>query len=333
MIKNTKQLMTRLGVETFRKPKFSPEDRVFRNQFVTHGRNAKEWLRKCALLLPEIERRQIWKKRGCVSLYEYAAKLAGMSRNSVDDALRVLRKIEDKHALKELAKERGLNAVRPVAVIATAETADFWAGKAREMSKNTLEMYVREYKKQEDLDLESRTSTAVRSENLFNLPVKSETKIVTMELDPKIAAELEKLKGRGNWNELMREFLELRKQKLEQEKPESAQTESRYIPEKIRRFAEAKTRGQCAYPGCIKPYKILHHTQRWALKKYHDPDKLIPLCKAHERLAHHGLVENEDQQTENWRILKEPVWWDIKQIVDKAVCAHRQKTKQENKFW
>ena len=129
-------------------PSRDTADKIIHEQFVHYGRNAKEWTRKCVLLLPEIERKQIWKKRRFNSLYEYAAKLAGMSRPSVDEALRVLKHVEDKPELKKVIEEKGIQSVRPVATIATQETANFWANKAREMSKNTLEVYVREYKKQ-----------------------------------------------------------------------------------------------------------------------------------------------------------------------------------------
>lgn len=290
-------------------------DKIIHEQFVHYGRNAKEWMRKCVLLLPEIERKQIWKKRRFNSLYEYAAKLAGMSRPSVDEALRVLKRIEDK----------GIQSIRPVATIATQETANFWANKAREMSKNTLEVYVREYKKQfsdkNQNDNDNRLEILPREEiQPENQPIQ---KTIIMPLEPKIAAELEKLKGGKEWNELMKEFLELRKQKLEKEKPKALETESGHIPKKIKNFAVEKTGGQCGYPGCIKPYKILHHTQRWAIKKTHDPDHIVPLCVAHERLAHHGLIDNEEQTTDKWKILTEPVWWDAKRLVDQTVVRHR----------
>ena len=303
-------------------------DKIIHEQFVRYGRNAKEWMKKCVLLLPEIERKQIWKKRKFKSLYEYAAKLAGMSRPGVDEALRVLRHVEDK----------GIQSIRPVVAIATQETANFWANKAREMSKNTLEVYVREYKKQFNGKNQSEKPCVENAEGMFSeadnrleilpreefQPVNQPTRRpIVMSLEPKIAAELEKLKGNNDWNELMKEFLELRKQKLEKEKPVPLETESRHIPTKIEQFAVKKTNGLCGYPGCIKPYKILHHTQRWALKNIHDPDYLVPLCTAHERLAHHGLIDNEEQPTDQWKILTEPAWWDNKRIVDRAVVQHR----------
>jgi len=320
------------NIKKFSSATFSSDDSLHKN-FVEYGKNAKEWLRKCALLLPEIDRQQIWKKKGFSSIFEYAAKLAGMSRFSVEDALRVMKKVEDKPALRKIVEQKGINAVRPVVAIATVETADFWAKKAEIMSKNTLETYVREYKKQ-SLDgenfnrLECRTGTANQPEKGFNaqstnLNLPPETKTLIMTLSPDVATELEKLKGKGSWDDLMNELLKIREEKLESEKPQPVETPSRHIPTKVKNFAVAKTRGQCAYPGCTKPYKILHHTQRFSLKNIHDPDHLIPLCEAHEHLAHHGLIANEDQSTDQWKIMLEPEWWDLKQVVDERVAKHR----------
>jgi len=293
-------------------------------QFVEYGRNAKEWLRKCALLLPEIDRQKIWQKKGFSSIFEYASKLAGMSRSSVEEALRVMKHIENMPALKKVIEEKGIQSVRPIAAIVTPATADFWAEKARIMNKNTLETYVREYRK-EFLPREAAQSEKCTNSPTTNSSQPAETKTLTMTLSSDVAAELEKLKGKSDWNDLMRELLQLRKEKLEAEKPQLVETPSRHIPTKVKKFAIEKTRGQCAYPGCTKPYKILHHTQRFALDPVHDPDHLIPLCEAHEHLAHHGLIANEDLAPEKWGIMLKPTWYDFKQVIDKKVQEHRKK--------
>ena len=124
-----------------------------------------------------------------------------------------------------------------------------------------------------------------------------------MQLDPQILAQLEKLKGEnGDYNDLMKHLLKIRDERVEEQKPESVKTDSRYIPAKIVNFVLLRTNGQCAFPSCNKPYAILHHTQRWALKHIHDPDQIQPLCKAHERIAHHGLINCEHEQAENWQV-------------------------------
>ena len=70
----------------------NPEEKSIHEQFVQLGTAAKEAVRKCALMLPEIMRRGIWKKKGYESIHEYARVFAGMSSAAVDEALRVLNK-------------------------------------------------------------------------------------------------------------------------------------------------------------------------------------------------------------------------------------------------
>lgn len=127
-------------------------------------------------------------------------------------------------------------------------------------------------------------------------------KIVAMELEPEIIEQLQKLKGQGDWNTLMKQLLQERTEQLEKEKPEAVQTDARHIPNKIQRYVSNRTNGTCAYPGCTNPIKIKHHTQRFALEKIHDSDRLHGMCKAHERIAHLGLIENEQEKAQNWKL-------------------------------
>jgi hypothetical protein len=321
-------------------------EKSLHEKFVNYGRNAKLWIRKCVMLLPEIEKHQIWRAKGFGSIYEYAAKLAGMGRDQVNEALRVLAKIGDKPALMKIAETRGINAVKPVVTIATRENAGFWAEKANEMSKNTLETFVREFKKENLFELlpgkefctenpqqqaisifnpadglragggetgcdgagsQQLTTTSLDEKSGSN--ISSHKKIVAMELEPVVLEQLEKLKGRGDWNELMKQLLQMRATQMEEQKPEAVKTESRHIPVKIQRYVFARTNGTCSYPGCTKSTKIKHHTQRFALEKVHDPDRLFGLCKEHERIAHLGLIENEECL---------PLTWKIKNAADRS---------------
>ena len=117
-------------------------------KFVKYGAEARRRMRKCELLLPEIDRREIWKRKGFGSIYEYAAKLAGMSHEKVRECLRIHHHIEDKPELMEVAEKQGLFSVQPVATIATREDAGFWAEKAASMPKNVLEKYTQSYRRQ-----------------------------------------------------------------------------------------------------------------------------------------------------------------------------------------
>jgi len=121
--------------------KLSEKDKTLHVQFSRYGRNAREWMRKCVLLLPEIERSRVWNKKGFGSIYEYAAKLAGMSRETVNDSLRVLKKIEDKPLLKEVVEEKGIRIVKAIVNLVDDSNEKFWAEKAKTMSLHTLEVY------------------------------------------------------------------------------------------------------------------------------------------------------------------------------------------------
>jgi len=283
--------------------RLNPLEQTFHQQFSEYGRNAKKWARKCVLLLPEIERRQIWRKKKFSSIYEYAAKLAGMNHATVDEALRVLHKLEDMPLLKKVLEEKGLQRVRPVVSIASPETESFWAKKALTMSKNALETYVHDYR------LEFLPREGTQSVKL------------TIDLSPKVLACLEKMRGERSWDDLMIQLLDPMDSV---EKPEVVHGESRYIPKKIEDYAWGKMGGLCAHPDCMRVATSLHHTQRFALERVHDPARLQPLCTAHERIAHKGLIENEEESPEKWRIRKEPDKNDPKFYVDTLVSLYRQ---------
>lgn len=257
-------------------------DKIIHGEFVKYGTNAKEWLKKCALMLPKIEKRKIWEKLGFSCIYEYAGKIAGMNKYQVNEALRVMKKVEEFPKLKEVIKTKGINAVKPTLSVINKENQDFWASKAQELTKNNLETYVREYKNS-------------------GLPRKSgpsKKTLVTMELDPKILKVLKKIKGDRSWEEIMIELLE--NQTIQ--KPDAVESKSHYIPAAIKKYVIRKYHGLCAFPGCCKEYEELHHTYRFSLFGVHDPDKIVPLCKSHHDLAHHGLIENETKPPGKWRI-------------------------------
>lgn len=292
-------------------------------RFQMYGRNAREWTRKCALLLPEIVRERVWEKKGFDSVYTYARVLAGMGREAVNDALRILGKVEGMSAIRQVIEEKGINSVKPIMTILNETNQEFLAEKARVMSKNTLEMYVRELKNQTDVAV--RSGLPRTSENV-EFPYKQAIvkTTLTLDLDPEVARKLEKLKGKdGDWNTLMMEFLELREKIVAQEKPEEKVTESRHIPAAIERYVIDRARGICEFRACAKKYEILHHIQRFALERVHDPSRIVALCKPHERMVHLGLIEDEKIRPMEWKIVEEADESDPKYVIDRMVQRYR----------
>lgn len=342
--------------------KLSKKEKAIHDQFSKYGANAKEWMKKCVLMLPLIESERIWEKKGFGSIYEYAAKIAGMSRHKVKDSLRILRRIADKPALMEVAELKGLNAVRPVATIASRENDVFWAGKAAEMGKNTLVAFVKDFKSERGFgtgtgspmdnglneaklflksggemggvvggvvnenfvnnveknpsngEFKFGTGTEFVAENDFNKPSLSE---ISMKLDPEVVEELKKIKGGGDWNELMKKLLRLSREglenerigqlleaelklndeikfqkELEAEKPAPVRSNSHKVPVVIAKYIKKRSGGVCEHPNCQKAGEHIHHTEPFAITKIHDPDKLLHLCLAHHRIIHLGYIDD-----------------------------------------
>lgn len=286
--------------------KLSDQEKQIHEQFSEYGRNAKEWLQKCQMLLPLVVKYKIWEKKGFGSVYEYAAKLAGMSHSNVKTTLWVMRKIEDKPALMAVAESHGVSAVRPVANVATLEDQDFWAKNAKQMGIHTLEAFVRETKK----SCHVATSQPDRLD-------------VTLYLKLDLARRLEQLKKHEKFEEEFERLLVELENRLEREKPPLVKTLSRPVPAGMRRFVWARTSGLCSFPGCLKKATSLHHTQRWALEKIHDPNRLHPVCTDHEHLAHHGLIGNEQGPPHTWYIRKEPDKNSDKFYIDTLVSLYR----------
>ncbi|MDP4007796.1 MAG: hypothetical protein Q8P68_01240, partial [Candidatus Peregrinibacteria bacterium] len=65
-------------------------------EFQTCGKNAKEWIQKCKMLLPKIQEQEVWRAKGFTNIYEYARVFAGMSTYAVDDALWIMKKLDNR---------------------------------------------------------------------------------------------------------------------------------------------------------------------------------------------------------------------------------------------
>ena len=111
-----------------------------------YGVKARIWRRRFAGLLPEVLKRRLYKKRGYTSIHEFAGKLAGMSKESVNKVLRLSKKLEDKPFLKDQFESgsQGWSKLEKVAYIATPETDKDWAEKLENMSCLAIDGFVHE---------------------------------------------------------------------------------------------------------------------------------------------------------------------------------------------
>lgn len=113
-----------------------------------YGNNAKMWKRKFEELLPEVMKRELYRRKRFISIYEFAAKVAGLSYDTVDRVLRVYKQLEDKPKLRALIVEFGWSKLQIISGIATVDTDESWAEKVRVLPKSSLETIVRDFRKQ-----------------------------------------------------------------------------------------------------------------------------------------------------------------------------------------
>jgi len=253
-----------------------------------YGGNALMWRRKFTGLLPEVNRRRLYKKKGFNSIFEFAFKLAGLSEKQVRLALNLDERFKDKSALKELltSGKVSINKLTRVTSVATPENEGIWAEKAAQLPQSALETLVRD-EKQNGLCKPENGVKTLRAQKL-------DACAKELHLEPDVLEELLKLQAKGiDVNQVLREFLEMRKLEIACEKERLSVevvgregVKSRYIPVKIRRYLKKEYGKKCSIENCARQAAVIHHTQRFALTANHNPKYLAPLCKEHHTIAH-----------------------------------------------
>ena len=369
------------------------------------GANIRKLLKEFALLLLEVEKRRVYRAHGFHSIYEFAARVAGMNHATVDAIMDVGKKLEDKPILKSMIAECGWSKMRVIATVATVETQNFWAEKVKTLPKEALQTFVSEVRKQQAgeaavgarqaslvgaMHIQAGTVNAVGASQaataggldqsatldqsaLFtnyedieelipgsgNTIAASQKSNISFKLDAQTETNLRIFKQRlekqtgevQDWNFVMKKLLEIagvhkecetarskkvakqavpqptRAQQLttlrEKIKKSLPKVSKRHIPAMVKKYLQLKYEGKCGFPNCKNPADIIHHVRRFILVPNHDPEKIVPLCKKHERLAHQGLIENEDGPPETWRIRMQPDKNSPKYQIDFKVNSFR----------
>lgn len=242
-----------------------------------YGGQARLARQKFAGLLPEVFKRKLYKKN-CSSIYEFAAKLAGMSREQVDIVLRLEKKFEDKPVLKDaLTKgEISSNKLVRIASIATPENQEELAEVAKTMSNRAIETFVRDEK---SLHVHAEPQESLLDVNLLE------------HLSPALQKNLIERHKKGiNINKLLIDLLHKHDQEIENELNEIGEqtqpTKSKYIKVKTQKLLHKKHGTKCAMPNCNKDTDQIHHALYGSDHKIHDPRYMIPLCRGHHEVTH-----------------------------------------------
>ena len=269
-----------------------------------YGARALRWRRKFVGLLPEVNKRRLYEKKRCSSIFEFAAKLSGVSRKQVCIALNLEERFKDKPPLYTLLVEGGVsvNKLARVVSIATPENAEFLANQVQLLSQPALETLVRDCREIERLDGLQKPQNEVKSlrpQTVSSLDDSTATQglnekiseLLKLDLNDEVLNELLELKGRGiSINTVLKDALTRRRAAIQEEKAriveELPPTSSRSLPQKVRRVLTQEFGTKCSIHTCNKPAQTIHHTQRWALGHNHDPNFLSQLCTAHHQIAH-----------------------------------------------
>lgn len=243
------------------------------------GKRALLWRRKFIGLLPEVNRRRLYERHGCQSIFEFASKLAGVSERQVREVLNLGERFSDKPTLHEALVSGSLSVSKlsRVASIATPENEQKLAEQVKLLPQRAVDTLVRDqrvFERQNGL-----------AEPLFWI---KSLCAQTFKLSDEVVQKLNRLQEQGqDVNALFLEFLEAREEKIEQEKDGlRGPAKSRYIPAKVRRVLKEEFGQKCSIFTCQKPSEEIHHTQRFSLGHSHDPHYLAPLCHEHHQLAH-----------------------------------------------
>ena len=232
---------------------------------IMYGRNALEWRRKFIGLLPEIHKRKLYEKKGCGSIFEFAAKFGGLSNDQVRLALNLDEKFESMPKLHEalVNGEVSINKLARVVSIATPQNEAELSEIVKNMSKSAVE-------------------TFVRDEKFTGLPGQE------LSLNEEVKNRLIKLQEKGiDVNEIILAALNKREEEIAEEKAMPVEAaKSRYRSVRIKKLLKKEHGTKCSIPTCKKQSEVIHHTQTFALSKSHNPNYLAPLCKEHHEIAH-----------------------------------------------
>jgi hypothetical protein len=293
--------------------------------FVRLGHERNKITYKLLRLLPEIHRQRIYQQHGYATIYEYAGKLAGLSKNVVAKALCLERNLEGKPHLQGAIENAGVHKVSMVARLATAETDHAWADKVVNMSKPALQELVREVREKERMSISEaqglfcdKSVESVQTDLCRTIPTS-----LKIEFDNEMQGLFFKLKqmqeresclnlsNKEAMRRILRKFLNSTYNKTNLQKQvhgkflpgekfaEEGKIVSRYISASVRREVLKIFDGKCAYPGCGKPSEVFHHCERFAHKRSHE--SIVPLCRVHHEFAHNGIVQNECGKTDEWQ--------------------------------
>lgn len=232
---------------------------------ITYGARALEWRRKFIGLLPEVNRRKLFERKGFESIFVFAKKLAGLSEEQVRRVLNLEERFNTMPGLQRLLinGEVSMNKLVRVASIANTENEKFLVENLKVLSKSAVETLVRDEKFVRAENSDIRVSLNEGQNGLFEAKVESESvpghrsrrvdfiksngrisaenlcRSQALNLSPEVHSKLLELQQKGlNLNQLLLEFLRKREAEIAWKKEEVSRKVLRREEQKIQKTEE-----------------------------------------------------------------------------------------------
>ena len=256
-------------------------DKQLFQKFQHYGKLALSARNKCIGMLPEIYKRRIYEKHLCSTIYEFAAKFAGLSQEQVNRVLNLERRLVDRSVLHTalVQGEVSVNKLRKVISIATVENQEGVLDAVKNLSVRAVETMVRDLK--QGSDVQSLDGHVTTQSEMFR---------EDLQLSDEVRDELLAMQKKGiNINKLLGKFLREQREELEREKEEivgELSAVGRYVPVVVKNVLRREFGDKCAVPGCDRRARETHHLLPYAITRQHDPRLMVNLCGEHHRIAH-----------------------------------------------
>ena len=289
-----------------------------------YGKQARLWRQKFIGLIPEINRRGIYKDKGFHSIFEFAAKLGGVSHEHVKRVISIEKKFEENN-LRRLNSiltqgEISVNKLARIASVANQENEEEMLDAIKTLSQSAIETYVRDEKYCQRTRLLKREESGVdmfvrahkgecttksdevqvgdidikagkqQNKEIPTQPKEQTSathlqKLQELGLKCDVVSQLAKLKNQGHdINKILIELLNQRKEKIRQEK-------LKVTEEVVKAEATKKQQGK----------KVTRHIPvkvKRVLQKEYGMQCSIPQCKKQAKHLHHtvrfGLHRSHD---------------------------------------
>ena len=297
-----------------------------------YGRRALEARRRFAGLLPEVLRRRLYEKKGCGSIYVFAFKLAGMTRDQVDTVLRLERRFEDKPVLHQalVSGEPSPNKLIRIASIATTENQRELFETAQKLSKQAIDVFVKDYRREKCVRQDSEVDWRgdkngetngqqcaengakngqqdglFKPENVRNsLPVQSFSQNhdfeILAKLSPEVKGKIKEMMDKGiDINKELLEFFKERESMIAREKNEIAKGMRGEQEVQIAQVSVAKNNASSAQAGKISRY-IPAKIKKIIKKEYGSKCSKLECPKPAENLHHtrgFAIYKSHDPRT------------------------------------